>query len=110
LPAFLSSTASNSLSISVSAFSPSRCGGAERLIFDKAVKRLLRWHLGGERRLMVVERWLSVYVIIGDDGSVVTPRTSVSISIAKQKRAVGRALPTSPSTSTGPSLVRSRYI
>jgi hypothetical protein len=83
LLAFLSSTASNSLSISVSAFSPSRRGGAERLIFDKkAVKRLLRWHLGGERRLMVVERWLNVYVIIGDDGSVVTPRTSVSISIA----------------------------
>jgi hypothetical protein len=52
--------------------SPSRCGGAERLMFDKQAMKRLRRHLGGERGLKVVERWLSVYAIIGDDGCVVT--------------------------------------
>jgi hypothetical protein len=52
--------------------STSRCGGAERLMFDKQAVKRLRHHLGGERGLKVVERWLSVYAIIGDDGLVVT--------------------------------------
>jgi hypothetical protein len=33
-----------------------RCGGAERLMFDKTAIRRLRRHLGGERGLKVVER------------------------------------------------------
>jgi hypothetical protein len=45
--------------------SPSRCGGAERLMFDKQAVKRLRQHL-------FVERWLNVYAIIGDNGNVVT--------------------------------------
>ena len=52
--------------------SPFRCGGAERLIFDKQAVKRLRRHLGGERGLKVVERWLNVYAVIGDNGNVVT--------------------------------------
>jgi hypothetical protein len=49
-----------------------RCNGADRLIFDKAARRRLTRHLGGERNLRVVEPWLGVYAVIGDDGVVVT--------------------------------------
>lgn len=49
-----------------------RCGGADRLFFDKAARRRLRLHLGDRRRLQDVERWLKVYVVIGDDGKVIT--------------------------------------
>ena len=52
--------------------SSSRCGGAERLMFDKRALKRLRHHLGGERGLKVVARWLNVYAIIADNGSVVT--------------------------------------
>ena len=52
--------------------SPSRCGGAERLMFDKAAVKKLRHHLGGPRGLKVVERWLTVYAIVGDNGRLVT--------------------------------------
>jgi hypothetical protein len=52
--------------------SSSQCGGAERLMFDKKALKRLRHHLGGERGLKVVERWLNVYAIIGDNGSIVT--------------------------------------
>ena len=52
--------------------SPSRCGGAERLMFDKQAVKRLHQHLDGERGLKVVERWLNVYAIIGDNGNVVT--------------------------------------
>jgi hypothetical protein len=52
--------------------SPYHCGGAERLMFDKKALKLLRHHLGGKRGLTVVERWLNVYAIIGDNASVVT--------------------------------------
>ncbi len=49
-----------------------RCGGAEKLIFDKAARKRLKHYLGGERGLRIVEPWLKVYAIIGDNGSVVT--------------------------------------
>jgi hypothetical protein len=52
--------------------SPLRCGGAERLMFDKLAVKRLRRHLGGDRGLKIVERWLSVYAIIGDNGHLVT--------------------------------------
>jgi hypothetical protein len=52
--------------------SSSRCGGAERLMFDKAAVKKLRHHLGGHRGLKVVERWLGVYAIVGDNGHLVT--------------------------------------
>jgi hypothetical protein len=52
--------------------SPYRCGGAERLMFDKRALKRLRHHLGGERGLKVFERWLNVYAVLSDNGSVAT--------------------------------------
>lgn len=52
--------------------SASRCGGAERLMFDKRARKRLRRHLGGDRGLKLVDRWLNVYAVIGDNGQVVT--------------------------------------
>jgi len=52
--------------------SASRANGAERLTFDKTAIKRLRHHLGGDRGLKVVERWLGVYAVIGDNGFVVT--------------------------------------
>lgn len=49
-----------------------RCGGAERLFFDKAAIKRLRKYLGGERGLKAVERWLGVYAVVGDNGRLVT--------------------------------------
>jgi hypothetical protein len=48
-----------------------RCGGAERLFFDKRAMWRLRQHLGN-RSLKSLERWLRVYAVVGDDGLVVT--------------------------------------
>jgi hypothetical protein len=49
-----------------------RCGGADRLYFDKAAKKRLRQHLGGSRGLRLIEPWINVYAVIGDNGRVVT--------------------------------------
>jgi hypothetical protein len=49
-----------------------RCGGAERLFFDKAARQRLTKHLGGSRGLRAVEAWLSVYLVVGDNGHVIT--------------------------------------
>ncbi|WP_306222524.1 hypothetical protein [Bosea beijingensis] len=53
--------------------SSSACGhGAERYCFDKPAIRRLRQHLGGKRSLKVIERWLGVYAVVGDNGRLVT--------------------------------------
>ena len=52
--------------------STARCGGADRLTFDKAARRRLTRSLGGGRNLQIVERWLGVYAVVADDGYVVT--------------------------------------
>jgi hypothetical protein len=49
-----------------------RCHGADRLFFDKAAIRRLKSHFGGARGLRAFEAWLSVYVVVGDNGRVVT--------------------------------------
>lgn len=49
-----------------------RAHGAERLVFDKAARRRLKRHLGGNRGLRVVERWLGVYAVVSDDGHLIT--------------------------------------
>jgi hypothetical protein len=51
--------------------SASRCRGSERLMFDKLALRRLRRHLGGDRGLKLIDRWLNVYAIIGDNGQLV---------------------------------------
>jgi hypothetical protein len=52
--------------------SEKRCGQADRLFFDKAAKKRLQQHLGGKRGLQMIERWMSVYAVISDNGRVVT--------------------------------------
>jgi hypothetical protein len=49
-----------------------RCGGADRLFFDKAARKRLERHLGGSRSLRIVEKWLNVYAVVADHGGVVT--------------------------------------
>ena len=49
-----------------------RCGGAERVFFDKAARRRLQAHLGGARGLRAIEAWLRVYIVIGDNGQIIT--------------------------------------
>jgi len=52
--------------------SEERCGQAYRLFFDKkAIKRLKR-HFGGARGIRLIDQWLKVYDVIGDNGRVVT--------------------------------------
>jgi hypothetical protein len=49
-----------------------RCGGADKIFFDKAARRRLQAHLGGARGLRTIEPWLNVYLVVGDDGKTVT--------------------------------------
>jgi hypothetical protein len=49
-----------------------RCGGAERLFFDKAARRRLAAHFGRTRDMAAIERWRNVYAAIGDNGRIVT--------------------------------------
>ncbi|TXN17218.1 hypothetical protein FV219_00900 [Methylobacterium sp. WL122] len=52
--------------------SAARCGGAERLTFDKAARRRLARYLGGDRSLRMIDRWLGVYAVISDNGRLIT--------------------------------------
>lgn len=52
--------------------STSRCGGAERFMFDKSARKRLRQHLGGDRGLRLIDRWLNVYAVVGDNGQLIT--------------------------------------
>lgn len=49
-----------------------RCGGADRYFFDKAAVRRLEHHFGDRRSLQQVEPWLNVYIVVGDNGRLVT--------------------------------------
>lgn len=46
--------------------------GAEVYFIDKAARRRIRDALGGGRNLDVVERWLNVYAVVGEDGRMIT--------------------------------------
>jgi len=49
-----------------------RCGGADLLFFDKAAIKRLQRHMGGRRSLRHIEPWLKVYIVVGDNGRLVT--------------------------------------
>ncbi|WP_238297017.1 hypothetical protein [Methylobacterium soli] len=51
---------------------PMRCGGADRLIFDKAARRRLMRHYGEAKHLRTVERWFNVYAVVSDEGRLIT--------------------------------------
>jgi hypothetical protein len=42
----------------------------------------IKQHLGGERGLRMIERWLGVYAVVSDDGHIVT--------VAHQSRRIWR--------------------
>ncbi len=48
-----------------------RVRGADSYFFDKAARRRLREDLGADG-VRGVERWLDAYVVVGDDGRVIT--------------------------------------
>lgn len=49
-----------------------RAHGADRMFFDKAARRRLSRNLGGKRDFQAIERWMNVYIIVSDDGQLVT--------------------------------------
>lgn len=49
-----------------------RSNRADRLFFDKHARKRLRKHLPDPIAFRSIERWLSVYAVVGDDGTVVT--------------------------------------
>jgi hypothetical protein len=53
--------------------SASRCGGAERIFFDKRARHRLKNYFGRDRSTLAsIERWLNTYAVIGDNGRIVT--------------------------------------
>ncbi len=50
---------------------PARVRGAESYCLDKAGRRRLREDLG-EYGFRVIERWLNAYVVVSDDGRIIT--------------------------------------
>ena len=48
-----------------------RSSGADRMYFDKAARQRLIQHFGKQGQSPIL-RWLNVYVVIADDGAVVT--------------------------------------
>ena len=49
-----------------------RSDHADILFFDKAAIQRMTRDMGGPRSLKVFERWLNVYAVVADDGSLVT--------------------------------------
>jgi hypothetical protein len=49
-----------------------RSYGAERIFFDKAARKRLEVHVGGKRGLRPYERYLNIYMVISDDGLLIT--------------------------------------
>lgn len=50
----------------------SRCCGADRITFDKAVIKRLKRRFSGERGLRLIEPWLDVFAVIREDGHIMT--------------------------------------
>ncbi len=49
-----------------------RCGSADCLYFDKPARKRLQLAMGGPRGLRFYEAWLNAYVVINDEGKMVT--------------------------------------
>ena len=52
--------------------SVARTRDGDSLFFDKAARRRLRHRLGGERGMRMIEPWLGIYAVVGDQGLVIT--------------------------------------
>lgn len=46
--------------------------GADVVYLDKAARKQIRREVGGDRSLRVVERWLNTYLVVGDNGQIIT--------------------------------------
>lgn len=42
------------------------------MFFDKAARRRLARNLGGKQDLQAIERWMNVYIVVSDDGQLIT--------------------------------------
>jgi hypothetical protein len=49
-----------------------RCGGAEIVFVSRVARKEIRRALGGERNMRIVEPWLNSYLIVADDGTIIT--------------------------------------
>ena len=49
-----------------------RCGGGERVFFDKAARKRLSKHFGRSNMRAACGKLLNTYAIIADDGHIVT--------------------------------------
>lgn len=46
--------------------------GADVHYLDKAARKRLREAVGGDRNVGVIRQWMNSYVVVGDDGAVIT--------------------------------------
>ena len=49
-----------------------RTHGADVLFVDKAARKAIRRALGGDRNMRLIEPFLNVKIVVGDDGTLVT--------------------------------------
>ena len=49
-----------------------RHGGAAVVLLDRQARKRLRDAIGGERNLGVIEQWTNAYIVVGDDGAIIT--------------------------------------
>lgn len=46
--------------------------GVDVVFLDKAARKRLREELGGDRGLRLFERWTNSYLVVGDNGQIIT--------------------------------------
>lgn len=49
-----------------------RHNGAEILFVDKVARKHIRRAVGGDRNMRTIEKWFSTYLVVADDGTLVT--------------------------------------
>ncbi|MGE3244957.1 MAG: hypothetical protein AB7F96_12635 [Beijerinckiaceae bacterium] len=49
-----------------------RSRGADKIFFDKHAKKRVSEYLGGARCLKLIEKLLDAYIVVSDDGKIIT--------------------------------------
>lgn len=49
-----------------------RHNGAEILFVDKIARKHIRRAVGGDRNMRTIEKWFSTYLVVAEDGTLVT--------------------------------------
>lgn len=49
-----------------------RSNGVDRVFFDKSARARVKRIFGGDRGMRVIEPWMNVFMLVSDDGTVVT--------------------------------------